>query len=946
MGRHDLALTFRARARLWALGLSVLLSMGFASPLLAASLGKLQGKVVATDTGEPIGYADVLLVPADTTMKRVGGLTNADGTFLLEAPPGRYTLQIRAMSYTKKRIEGILLGPGQLVPFNTALAPEAIQQEEVVVEAKAIQNNETALLSARKKAATVGDAVSAEQVRKSPDKDAAEVLRRVTGLSVSDGKYVFVRGMGERYSSVEIDGVRIASPEENKRVVPLDLVPASLLENVVVQKTHTADRSGEFGGGDVQVRTKDFPGKRTWSLSVSQGFSEGVTFQDRQTYGSSRSDIYGFGSGARSLPEEIASITWDRKLARGTFRQSELAEIAKAFHGTWSPTTQRTIPNAGYSLTYGDELKLFGRPLGLIESWSFSRSFDRESRSQVFYRGGVGPGYTYAAYESDRYTESAQLGGLSALSYRFSPSHTVHMRGLYTNHADDEVLLYQGPDFNNTDALEGPLHRRANRFLYVQRNVLSGSIQGQHAFPRLLGTNVDWRFTRSRAERLQPDRREYMYSRNFYPNGDAWVEYWSLSSVGIREFGDLEDQGWGNAVNASWPYRLGAWGNGKLVAGWDRQSKQRTNEYRRFNFMVDPSLDTTLPPDSLFNYGGRTDTLGYVEETTLDIDNYDADQRVSAAYVSADVPFGKRLRGNFGVRWEDAFQEVRSRDWGTRTIASRGTLENQDWLPSMNLTWAVTDLVNVRLGASRSLSRPDLNELSPSPSLEYFLGYRVLGNPDLKRARIDNYDLRLEAFPALSEVLAVGFFYKKLYDPIERAVFGASDPLLRPYNSGSGRNRGWELEARTALRRLWRRLDGFTVNANASFIDSKIELAEGAASSINAPSHPLQGQADYLLNVALGYTTPGKTLDMALLWASTGRRLKSLGYYPVLPDTYEEPVHTLDATMNVAPFAGYRVKLSVKNLLDRDIRRRQGDYDESVERSNGRSYSIGLSYGS
>ena len=245
--------------------------------------GKVQGKIVSTDAGEPLGFADVLLIPADTTMRKVGGLTNADGTFLLEAAPGRYTIQIRALSYATKKVEGIVVEPGGLTPFTTALVPEAIQQEEIVVEAKARQNTEAALLSARKKAASVGDAISAEQVRKSPDKDAAEVLRRVTGLSVSDGKYVFVRGLGERYSSTEVDGVRLASPDQNRRVVPLDLIPARLLESIVVQKTYTADRPGEFGGGDVQVRTRDFPGKRTWSLSISQDVVEGLTFNRFRT---------------------------------------------------------------------------------------------------------------------------------------------------------------------------------------------------------------------------------------------------------------------------------------------------------------------------------------------------------------------------------------------------------------------------------------------------------------------------------------------------------------------------------------------------------------------------------------------------------------------------------------------------------------------------------------
>src|SRR5262245_4922918 len=384
---------FRAsRARQMAWGIALFVFLGVASAALGAATGKVQGKVVGTDTGEPIGFCDVALIPADTTQHPVGGMTNADGTFLLEAPAGRYTLQIRALSYATKRIEGIVVTAGEMLPFNTALTPQAIQQQEIVVEAKARQNTEASLLSARKKAAAVGDAVSAEQVRKSPDKNAADVLRRVTGLSVSEGKYVFVRGLGERYSSTEVDGVRIASPEQNKRVVPLDLLPVNLLDNITVQKTYTANLPGEFGGGDVQVRTKDFPGNRTWSFSLQPGWTEGVTLQQRATYTSSRADIFGYGASSREIPDEVYKVAGGRPLvessdpARG-FTRGQLADVAKSFENVWSPSTVKAIPNATWAATYGDEFKVLGRSLGFIGSGSLSRQYDHRDESQRFFQG-------------------------------------------------------------------------------------------------------------------------------------------------------------------------------------------------------------------------------------------------------------------------------------------------------------------------------------------------------------------------------------------------------------------------------------------------------------------------------------------------------------------------------------------------------------------------------
>ena len=929
----------RPRPTAWAFAVAALLCVCAASAF-AATTGKIQGRIVGTDNGEPIGFADVLLLPADTTLKRVGGMTNADGTFLLEAAPGRYTLQIRALSYATKRVEGITLVAGALLPFNTALAPQAIQQDEIVVEAKARQNTEASLLSARKKAASVGDAVSAEQVRRSPDKDAAEVLRRVTGLSVADGKYVFVRGLGERYSSTEVDGVRIASPEQNKRVVPLDLVPANLLDHIVVQKTYTSDRPGEFGGGDVQVRTKDFPGQRTWSFSISQGFAEGTTFEDRRSYASTRADIFGFGADARGIPGMVSGVPISPQGSATNL------DMAKSFRNLWSTNSVRANPNGAYSATYGDELKLFGHPLGLVQSWSLSRSFDRQDESQRFFQGSATD--TLYDYAVTRWTESVQLGGLSALSYRISPRHSLHLRGLCTNSADDEVRVYEGQDHNYQEATSGTwqVHRNT-RLLYVQRSVLSGALEGKHELSRLLGVSLDWKLGRSSARRQQPDRRELTYDRRYWYEGDT--AHWVLSSLGRRDYGDLRDNGSGVTINGSLPYRLGRLGNGKVVLGYDRQSKKRDNFYRRFNLYPNRLSDFEAPPDSIFKPEGfdGSSYSGYLEDGTYNdplvgLDNYRASQRVSAGYLSVDVPFGRRARGNFGVRLESGFQDVESFAlFNPGVVLQEGMLDDTDWLPSGNVTWGFTDAFNLRLAASRTVSRPDLNELSPSPFLEYVGGMMVRGNPDLERATLDNYDIRLEAFPGLSEVLAAGFFFKRLHQPIEQTIVGGTPLLLIPRNSARGRNLGVELEARSGLGRLSPRLSRFSVNANASFISSEVELPS-SVSKLGSENHPLQGQADYLVNGALSYSS-SRGMDLSILFNATGKRLRTLAVDP-LPDVYQQPTTSLDATLNLPALRSWRFKLAAKNLLDQRIQQLQGDREVSGFRS-GRSYSIAAAYG-
>ncbi len=940
--------TFPVTARL---GLALGLFLLSVVPASSATTGKVQGRILSTDSNEPIGYAQVALLPVDTTLRRVGALTNADGTYLLEAAPGTYTLVIMAMSYTRKTIPDVVVTAGGLVPLSAALAPEAIQLHEIEVKTRARNDTDASLLAARKRALTVGDAVSAEQVRKTPDKDAAEVLRRVTGLSVVDGKYVYVRGLGERYSSTELDGVRIVSPEPNKRVVPLDLLPANLLDHVVVQKTYTADRPGEFGGGDVQVRTRDFPGARTWSFSVRMSVVDGLTFHDRQTYAGSPADMFGYGAASRAMPDEIAAVAGDRALIWSPakpqfgFEKSTLAYLGRSFNNVWSSNAAHTAPNSFYAATYGDELKLFGRSLGLIGAWSFSRSFLERDETQRLFKSYTDTSYDYAVR---RDVASAQLGGVMGMSYRLSPAHSVHLRGSYMNDADDEVQSYTGQDHNRIESVSGTYYNyRDTRLKYVQRSLLTGAIEGHDQFKHLLGAQVDWRFGHSRATREQPDRRETRYEERWYYYGD--VPHWVLASAGNRQFGDLHDNGWGATVSAAVPYRLGS-GEGRVALGFDRQTKERRNAYRRFAFYRNGTVDIEGTAEQVFAPSTFDSTINtaYVEETTDSLDNYTAHQRITAGYVSVDVPLGRRARANLGVRNEHGYQDVQTTArYEPSRITSEGKLDNWDWLPSGNLTLVVTDAVNLRLAASRTLSRPDLTELSPTRGQEdYYGGYMTAGNENLKRATIENYDVRVEAFPGLSEVLAAGYFYKRLHDPIENVILASTGEglLLRPDNQDRGSNRGVELEARVGLGRAWHRMRGLSVNSNASFIDSHVRLKRmNAGSELGTTEHPLQGQAAYLFNFGLSYTAPKDRLDATLLLGSTGKRLYALGTYP-LPDIYEQPLTTLDAALNWrTPLA--RVKLAARNLLDQRVKQLQGDREVSSYHSR-RVFSIELSWGS
>jgi hypothetical protein len=934
----------------------------------AASTGVIAGVVLDQEDRLPLPNARVGVYRPDPTGAEwvlvAGSLTDDQGAFRYAVAPGVYRVILSYQSYVPTVKDDIVVAAGAVAEISVTLVPRPLQVKGVEVKGEALKSTEAATLQDRKKAAYVSDAISAEQISKSTDSNAAEALQRVTGLSVVEGKYVFVRGLGERYSSTQVNGTSVGTPEPNKRVVPLDIFPAGSLDAISVQKTYTPDQDGEFAGGVIQLQTKDFTGGRKFSQSFSTGYS--VNNFDRKPIGyeGGRYDFLGFDDGARDYPDLFKKLAGDRRIAaKGLFggdgfSSTEIQELGRSFNKTWSPRSQNARPNYSYAATFGQSLKLRGVPVGLMASLSLSNGVANQKRENNAYAGTSTRLDSLYLYDVDETTEKVLWGGLTGITLQPLRGQTLRVRSLYTRQAEDVTRVMQGPNYKDDDF--GNVLNRISSLDYVQRGLFSNVVSGDHVIGALGNLGLNWKGSYSEALREEPDRRESVYE------SDAGVfKLRTRTELPItRIFGAMNETDRSASGHLMKKVTLPGARELSVKAGGAWRERRRTSSFRRLGFQLKPvgrdSIDRSLPPELLLV--DENIRSGYFElaEGTRENDTYRAAQTVRAAFVMADVPIFSALTLTAGVRHEVSDQAAESRSPFVSTAKTTyARLRTDDYLPAANLTWRMNGTMNVRGGYSETLSRPELRELSPFSMYNYETGQTEEGTPDLKATTIENLDLRWEYFLDTKELFAVSLFHKTLYQPIESVVLGSTGGYItKPRNGRDGRLEGVEVEARLGVRTIYDAadrllplpesgplLDRWALSVNYARVNSNVRV-QSTVDDAGLPvfrEAPLQGQSTYSLNLGLYYGT--EAFDATILLSTFGERLAKFGaasFGGNLPDIYEHPPVGLDLTMSRRIAGGLRLKLSGENLLDESSEFRQLDL-VTRRSSSGRAVSLSLS---
>ncbi|MGE3609556.1 MAG: TonB-dependent receptor [Bacteriovoracaceae bacterium] len=817
-----------------------------------------------------------------------------------------------------------------IIALFVLLVAEAAEIQEMTVAAPRINNSVESLLEVRKKANNVADVLGQEAMARTGDSDAASTLRRVTGLTLVNGKYVYVRGLGERYSSVLLNGSQVPSPEPSRRVVPLDLFPISVLESITVQKSFSPDRPAEFGGGLIELQTKSIP--KSFAGQIQLGTNT-ENYQPGLSYQGGSKDYLGFDDGTRAMPSIVKSAFRNKKKIIASesegFKMSEIVAMTKAMPNIYNveKKSSETLPNLQFSL--GDSMKIEQGRLGAQFGFIYANTSDVGDRNSNSYN--VGSNGKLEKDEGNRinYSErEVQLGGAFDFGVDILDRHQVKFTSILLRNSTD--LTQERFSEKSSDSFS---KRKFTTLEWSERQLFLNQVAGEHKFADL---KTKWRVNQSTATRESPDTRQIM--RKF--DGTNYILETDITGNN-RTYSELKDKT--EEVGLDLDYNAVDNGNVKLaikVGGALNQKDRRSDVYRLH--LKDNFASGTLPDlsqDTEVILGQRKEDGFILTSITDSADSFTGNQSIQAYYSMIELSPSENWTFVAGARNEKSLQEVKTfKYYEPNSPTSEGKLFMNDILPSYNLTWKHTKDERVRLAYGETLARPDFRELSTVAYIEDETGYDVIGNSKLKGTVIRNWDLRYERYFSDSDYFSIGAFYKKFQSPIE-AVFQPGDKLVKTFmNATSAVNYGAEAEGRYNLRGISRSLRRWSLSSNLSVINSVVEI-DGSQGNQTSKVRPLQGQSPYVANVQLFYDRPQLKLTSGLIYNIVGKRITEVGTNS-RPDVYEQPVHQLDYVFN-QNFGKWGYGIRARNLLDPVAMSTQGG-EVVRSRKRGRSYVFNL----
>ena len=921
--------------------------------------GIIRGSVIDDENGEMLIGATAQIVGTTN-----GTVTDLDGRFSISAvAPGNYAVQFSFIGYQIQKVENVVVNPGQVTVLNVRLRTEATNLEAVVVSADMIRDNEAAILTMQRKSSQVMDGISSRQFSMNGDNDAGAAIKRVTGVSVEGGKFVYVRGLGDRYSKTSLNNAEIPGLDPNRNSVQMDLFPSNLINNLVVYKTFSPDIPAGFTGGFINISTKEFPDQFTLQFSGSLGYNTNATFQKNiLTDDFGKFHPFGFADKGRSLPASIRDGITPRSFDLPQAQQ--LDRETRSFNGSMAPTMFAPSMNQNYSFSIGDQKTVFGKQVGFIAGLSYQRSYEYYNKGDVgrfFLPGNVTALSLDTLYslKDERSKESVLWGALLNTTVKLNGSNKIGLNLMRNQSADASTRFLEG-HFPFASGNDPDFYAQLRAMEYVERSLTTGQVKGEH----VLGERkikLDWSGAYTISAQQEPDLK---YFNNLRFGAGPEYSYDAVSNnirPASRYFRDMDEANIDVKGNVEIPLITGST-DSKLKFGGSYVSKSRIFDERIIQYKPEPYA-TAFNGDinAYFEEGnlglvGASNAVQYgliILDQTTGGGTYSGSEAVPAGYAMIDWQASKTVKVSTGARYEQTNIEVRNVN--ARTEERFANLNNHDLLPALNMTKEFSNNMNLRFGYGRTIARPTFRELARFASFDFQGDFILIGNPFLKRSVIDNIDLRYEIFPRTAELISLSAFYKRFTDPIERAVDPNTNDLATQVffrNVDEAYLAGMELEFRKKLDFIMPALSDFSIGVNLAYIHSQVDISEGelALIRVNDPEAQDQrvmfGQSPYIMNALLSYDNFDRAINANFNFNVQGPRLAVVSTGGI-PNVFEQPRPTLDFNLKKGISDKWSLKFSAANLLDSPYTMTHEfkglEYNYSSYRL-GRNFSFGASF--
>ncbi|HZY78630.1 MAG TPA: outer membrane beta-barrel protein [Cyclobacteriaceae bacterium] len=901
-----------------------------------AQNGTIDGQVVDVKTNEAIIGANVVI--EGTT---VGAATDIEGKFTIaNVKPGTYNVVITYIAYKSQTVTDVVVESGKKTTLKVTLVEDIAELAEVVVTAQKEISNDVSLLNTIKENKLVVSGISAQQMTKLPDRDAAQVMMRVPGITVQDGRFVLVRGMPERYNQVLINGIIGPSTEIDKRSFSFDLIPAGSLDQMLVYKSGTAEMPGDFAGGVIQMVTKSPAYEEFISVGLSAGVRTNTTFQDFKFNASNGTDNFGFDNGFRDMPGNFPTTA----ALQATNRSSQLRlDAGKTLANNFALNNKKAGPDMGFNFATSQNGKIGNVGLSNLTSVAYSRSFTHYNSEFLRYQDFTTTDPTKRFDYSDNvYSNDVRINVMHNWLININDRNKIEFKNLFVQLGEDKTTTRVGTEFGQRNGQD----MQNYAYYHLNRSIYTGQLDGKHT----LGDGsykLNWVVGMNYINRNEPDYRRFRTFRDKSLAGtEAPFEVLLPPSGNPFEAGrfwsKLQDKGFSHGLNLERKFGDVSSKRAPVVkAGYFLERKTRTFDARYVNYII-PNLGqdleqayalARLPLDQVFASQNIKPEGFTIEEATKPQDHYSGENTLSAGYVSTQLPLGK-FDVNIGMRAEYNVQNLDA-------IGSDGTplrVNNPVFapLPSFNVAYNTSDRSLIRLAYSRTINRPEFRELAPFLFYQFEFESALIGNPRLKTAFIHNVDLRWEMYPNPGETISIGTFYKQLKDPIELYLQVTSDvPQLVYNNSASAYDYGLEVEFRKSLASLGvsRFLRNTSFNVNASWIKSQVDIGANAGGNL-ARYRPLQGQSPYIINAGVYYSDEDNGFSANAAFNVFGPRIYSVGDIN-FPTFWEMPRKALDLQVSKRIGKTLSLKLNAQNLLNTPFRILQdSNQDQEIKSSD------------